>query len=346
MFSFLKRAITQLPQIRRDSILAVALAGCALGSCAPCDGIIGCSADPHFDVSGRMIEWPSGTPVAGVVVDIMHAGGSTRSETDSDGFFSARWEGSGGTDSVRLVVQPTAPYLPYESNPVAVRASSVAGDGTDLGRWVVNPFHAFVGEIRNRKTGSPVPNARISFEPNEVSSAETASITARTDAYGRFVFSTDAPGGRTTLGSLTIDGGRAGLFRTIENFPLPPRFRDEPLDLTGVLGLGPTFGYYVLFYLRGTDRQPIPAGTEVRFARTSGVRITPSTIVHYSQPWGAIALISTPAGAGNVTGDMTVFLPPPLAPEVIADVTLPTTQDDLPVCCITFEVGPSLGSAH
>jgi hypothetical protein len=288
-----------------------------------------------------MIDWKSGEPVAAVVIDVLHAEGTTRTETDPGGFFSARWPSALPTDSIRLRVQPPAPYLPYESTPRAVGSSSIAGDGTDLGRLVANPFHAYVGQVRERKTGKPVPRARVTFEPHDPYTAQGDVTTASTDSYGNFVLSLDAPGGRTTLGTLTIKASGAGLSRTISDFALAPRFIDEPLRHSGVLGVGPAFGYYVLLYLRGTDREPIPTGTEVRFVQTGGVPLSPSTMIDHSQPWGAVALIAVPERAGAVTGDLTVSLP--WGPEVIEGITLSTTQDDLPVCCITFEVGPRPG---
>ncbi len=329
-------SLSPLPQL-----LSIVALGLSLAACSPCDGIIGCSADPGFAVSGRMVDWRSGEPVAAVVIDVLHAEGSIRTETDAEGFFSVHWSSTLQTDSVRLRVHPPAPYLPYEGTPVAVRSSSVAGDGTDLGRWVANPFHAYVGQVRLRKNGTSVSNARVTFEPHDTFADAADVLVASTDWAGNFVLSASAPGGRTTIGRLTIEAPSAGLFRTIDPFALPPRFVDEPLRHSGVIGIGHTFGHYILLHHRG-GRRPIPANTEVHFVQTGGVPIIPSTIAQRTQPWGAIALIAEPQGVGNVVGNLTVFLPEPWGPEVVEGLTLPTTESDQPICCVTLQVGPRL----
>lgn len=306
---------------------------------------MGCETDPTVAVSGRMISWPEGTPVAGVTVQMARQGiasGTLASATsDGDGFFTLQASADDGATTVALQFTPPAPLAPFRIDSLTLQASTTRGEGYDLGRLAANPYSVVVGEVRDRRRGMQVvPYAVARFDPYGDTSQR---ITATADPYGRFVLigGTGVPDG--VRGRLYLASPDGQVSRTINDYYMPPRYRDEALDLSGFFGIGPVFRHYINFFLRtGARFLPPPEGTRVEFVRRSGVNISPSRLEARTTSWGAISFLAVPSAKGVVTGDLIVHLKPPLRPDTLRDFRLPTTEDDNPELYGSVGVGPSL----
>lgn len=290
-----------------------------------------------------MISWPEGAPVAGVGISLAAGGNGARGVATSDdqGFFTVEAPAASDRAWITLEVTPPPPLPPFRIDSLDVRSSTTRGEALDLGRIAANPYAVIVGEVRNRLQNMRVePYAQAQFDPDGDASRR---ITATADPYGRFVLigGTGVPDGvRGRLRLISADGRTS---RTISDFRVAPRYREEPLDLTGVFGIGPVFRHYINFFLRtGSRFLPPPTGTRVEFIRRAGVQIAPDRLEALTTSWGAIAFLAVPSQRGTVTGDLIVHLRPPLRPDTTRNFTLPTTEDDNPELYGSVGVGPSL----
>ena len=152
--------------IVKETVAGVRLPGvlglCALMAvaCDPCSGTMACGDSLDVSASGQLIEFRSGKGVGGVALVFRRTGGIEITDpertvtTDGDGWYSYRVGArEHGSVTLSITVRPPSPYPEYTVEDVALSSSSVKGEGRPLGRWVVNPFLAFVGEVRSRATG-------------------------------------------------------------------------------------------------------------------------------------------------------------------------------------------------
>jgi hypothetical protein len=146
-------------------------AAATLGGCDPCQNLAGCgSGAQHVSETMQVIEHATGRPVGGVRVTLVRTGGvplerdSVSGVTGRDGMVTLRVGAEeGGTATVAVRVDPPPPWPAYRIADVEVRTYQARGDGGILGRWVVDPYVEYVGEVLDTRTGSGLGGARVSF---------------------------------------------------------------------------------------------------------------------------------------------------------------------------------------
>ena len=166
------------------------------------------------------------------------------------------------------------------------------------------------------------------------------------DRFGRFFVNPEPMGLGEVLVDVTIRHPSLDRPRTTKGIRISTRHVDEPIDLTRIVGVGPSLHYVGEIYRRGSDPpQPPPAGTRVEFRRTGGIAIVPSRPIATTQPWGGFAWDVIPSTDGTVVGDLVVHLPEPLGVRVVRGIRMETFEDEPQRFLDSWRVGPSLNYA-
>ena len=140
---------------RTARYILVLLYGMLAAACDPCFGTVACDGSLDVSATGQVIEFRSGEGVAGVELVFRRTAGilpvepEVRVTTDGDGLYDYRTKAQGaGSITFSVTVRPPAPFPEYTIDGITMTTSSVRGEGQPLGRWLVNPYLAFVGEVR------------------------------------------------------------------------------------------------------------------------------------------------------------------------------------------------------
>ena len=140
---------------RSARCILVLLCGLLAAACDPCFGTAACGRSLDVSASGQVIEFRSGKGVAGVELIFRRTGGIRLDEpegpmtTDGDGLYSYRADAlDTGSVTFSVTVRPPSLFPEYTVDGITITASAVRGEGQPLGRWLVNPYLAFVGEVR------------------------------------------------------------------------------------------------------------------------------------------------------------------------------------------------------
>ncbi|WP_158621407.1 carboxypeptidase regulatory-like domain-containing protein [Corallococcus aberystwythensis] len=138
-------------------------------------------------LEGRVVEQPSGGPVAGARVDVSHSGGDTDpgvAVSDAEGHFLVRGLAPGSYDA-----KVTAPGF----SPAVRRNLTVTQGERFPVELKLSRTGAVEGQVRDRN-GAPVAAARVSGFNGWSDGADAKPLDARTDADGRYRFEGIATG--------------------------------------------------------------------------------------------------------------------------------------------------------
>ncbi|AHG91021.1 hypothetical protein J421_3484 [Gemmatirosa kalamazoonensis] len=332
---------------RASALLALLALVLSAVACDPCSGLASCNGDPTLALTGQFVVRGTGRPVSGVRVDVVPVAGATggSATTGSDGFWQLELPATATGDvTVDVQVTPPSPYPSYRVPAVHASASTRRGEGNVLGRWVVDPYVNYLAEIRSRFGGFGVYGATVHFMRTGGVAATPNSVDRITDEAGRFGFELAPNGG--TLGDVIGDlyvvkpGLTSGTW--IRGARIPVVYRDDPLAVQGVFPIGFFLTYVAEIYDRGTGR-PL-ANADIQFVRTSGIAISPSTVVRHTDASGRTLLDLTPSAEGEVVGDISFVRPGSTTPVVLRGVRL-TTYDSLETRLLRLGFGDRLAYA-
>ncbi len=327
------------------SALAV---GALVEGCGACDDPTGCTTAPSLSYTGQFVEHTSGRPVSGVRVQLIRTSGvalpgdTITSVTDRDGFYRLATEvPTGGRITGDVLVTPPAPHRAYRVSGVTFDTRTVRGDGGVLGRWVVDPYVQFIGEIVSRTARDYVRSTAIVFRRTGGALLDAASVTATTDENGRFELRPRLLSFGDVSGTITVAAG-PGLPRAVDiPVVLRPTYRDEPPTVAGSFVLGPSLRYVGEVFERVTNRRL--AGVQVSFERTGGGATSPARVTAVTDAAGRFPIVlDAPDGFADVIGDFTFRVPGLAEPYVSRGVRLPVFDTDEVRLLQTFGVGPSL----
>jgi hypothetical protein len=284
--------------------------------------------------SGRTIERATGRVVANVEVEFARTGGVTlrepvaRARSGSDGWFLLDVAADSGGEVVGdLTVRPPAPHAAYTVRGVRLRTTTTRGEGTELGRVVVDPFIAWVGELHARGIAGRgiVPGATVTFR--RIGGARIDPETQQWDAgdFGRFYFSPRLLDFGAVQGELTVSAPSLPKSYVVP-VTIEPEWRDRIADQVAVVNLGAALQYVGEVYRRGDLRRT--AGLRVEFRRTGGIPVEPEVYTSVTTDYGLFLIAPTPLAEGEVVGDLTIHVPEPEPPLVIRGVRLRTSEED------------------
>ncbi|MBT6373242.1 MAG: hypothetical protein HOJ74_00815 [Gemmatimonadales bacterium] len=331
-----------------------AMAAVVGAGCDPCQELTECFVDAHVSAEGSLVQSDSGEGVAGVSVDFIRIGGvglavdSVHVETDGSGRYVLRIEAEdAGNADFRAVVSPPG-REPYPIPSVVLPTSVVRGDALDLGRWVVDPFIGYIGELQDRRSQKTVSavrsqsNGSVVFKRTGGVAIDPDVVNTTIGLGGRFFIQASAAGAGTVTGRLRIKHPDYPQSRVIDGFSIRTRFEDTPIQVQGVLFMGLSMDYVGEIF-----RRSAPVGFDhtefrVRFERTGGVKGSRERYTVGVQSWGGFFLNITPESEGTMVGDITVLPPPPLKPELLGSVALVSHQDETHRWLGRWGVGPSL----
>ena len=321
------------------ALVVVSLVGLTASACDPCSGIVSCETTGHVQATGQLVERESGDPVEGVELIFTRSGGveletnRARVVTDGNGRFVYR-SAAMDTGTVQLDVEVLPPgWTPYRVDTVELATQSIRGDGADLGRWVVDPYFAFIGELRMRYEGGPPRlvdrvGARVIFRPTGGVETERDIFQTRSDAAGRFFIDPAVPGPGRIVGDLTVRHPDLAEAYTIEDLVIESDHVDRPIDLDAVLGVGPSLLYVGVMYIRSAGgRIPSSAGSAT-FRRTGGIRVSPDTFTSTTADWGGFSLDTQPLEEGVVIGELILRPEGDRSPDTIPEIRMETFNAD------------------
>jgi hypothetical protein len=193
--------------------------------------------------TGQVIEFRSGEGLTGVELIFRRTGGVQLIDpvesvtTGANGMYDYRARAQEpGSVTFSVTVRPPAPFPDYTVQDITIATSAVKGEGQPLGRWLANPYFAFVGEVHMLHTREAVLNGgSVEFVRRGGVDIVPDSILMLLDPYGRFFFNPDPLGVGDVIFDLTfrLHGyGPETVRRTIST-----RHVDDPIDLTEVLYL-------------------------------------------------------------------------------------------------------------
>lgn len=169
---------------------------------------------------------------------------------------------------------------------------------------------------------------------------ESDTLTTRSDSTGRFVLESRAREEGQVTGDLWVYPPSPIAPVRVPVRMATSRAPGEVLQL-GEVGIAyPYFGYEIkLFY--GANRQPA-VGVEARFRRTGGVAIDPDTFTVVSDRGGTLFLRPRASTYGDVTGDLTIYPPPPYKEIRFPNFTMKTFTTDRADSVVAVQLGTSL----
>ena len=162
-----------------------------------------------------------------------------RVTTNGDGLYSYRAEAlESGSVTFSVTVRPPSLFPEYTVDGITITASAVRGEGQPLGRWLVNPYLAFVGEVRMLDTQEVVgPGGQVTFVRRSGIGIVPDSIKTTLDPFGRLEVNPDPLGVGEVIADLTIRHPSLDGPRITSGIRVSTRHVDEPIDLTQVLYL-------------------------------------------------------------------------------------------------------------
>lgn len=319
--------------MRTAVLMVAALAGAALtASCDVCAGTPSCHNPPEVSVGGQFIERKSGATLAGVAVEFVRRRGAltdvdtVRAVSDREGFFQLRMGAlQDGNVVGDLRVTPPAPYKPYVATNVTLPTSRTRGDGSYLGRLVVNPYLVFVGDVYDRTTRAPVAGATVTLRRISGARLYTDEMTFTSGSDGRLAWiDPDVVEFGVLRAEFEISApGYPRAFRFQRDIPLS--FKDGEIAIMG-LPMGSGLTYLARTTRRGTG-EALP-GVSIEFRRTSGIAVQPDPLTLTPNADGYFVINLAPQGAGTVTGNLTITPPAPYPVET-RTLTLAASDDDI-----------------
>jgi hypothetical protein len=193
---------------------------------------------------------------------------------------------------------------PYTVTGQTLRASTRRGDGQVLGRWVTRPFISYIGELRDRRTNTPIAGATVTFvRRGGITVEPTAAtlLTQTTSGIGYFLLDFTPGDFAPLVGDLVVDrpGERPV---TLRNVSIMPGHEWGPPLATAAssfrIGLG--FEYFVTVYNRGAR---VNEAGWLTWQRTGGVPVSPERVQLPSGIGTVRNFTLTPAAPGVVVGD-------------------------------------------
>ena len=316
--------------------LAVSVTGLVLvpllSACDPCAGTASCHITPEASVGGQFIERKSGATVPGVMLEFVRKSGAqtdqdtARAITDRDGFFQLRLGAiENGNVTGDLRVTPPSPWPEFVVEGMAIPTTRTRGNGSNLGRVVVNPYVMLVGDVYDRKTGTPDRNPTVTLHRLSGAQLATDPTTLATDPDGRVTLIEPAV---AKFGVIHAEMGISapGYPRTYRvKRDIPVHFRDGNITIIG-LPMGFGLQQTGVVARRGNDAR-LP-GVLVEFKRTSGLAVNPTTLTLTARDDGFFVINLDAPDTGTVTGDLTITPPAPYPKEVLRGVVLVSMDDD------------------
>lgn len=336
---------------RRAATVLAWLALTGVTACDPCAGVSGCATAPHLSYSGRLIVHETRQPAPGATVTLHRTSGveleqnDPSATTDANGFYRLV-TGARGAGTVTADITISAPgYATYTVTGLTLRTSEVRGDGGDLGRWVVDPYIAFLGELTSRVTRAKLQGASVTFTRTGGVAIRPAVPSGVSDAGGRFFIGAHTSALGVVTGDLLVTAPSLRMPYRISGIPIAIQYRDEPVQFTAAFSVGPSLAYALELFYRGTESLTRVAGASVQVRRVGGVQTASDTVSATTLANGRFTVELAPLEEGEVVVDVLVRPPAPEVPYTIRGVRLRTFDGDSTRFAGVFGVGYQIAYA-
>lgn len=267
----------------------------AVSACDPCAGVASCRVDAQRVVAGNIVDAVTQEPRAGVTVRIDAL--ATRSND------AGRWElalpGASDTTVTIDVASPGQP--PYRVRDVALRATRVNGDGTQVGVWYNRPVVSYV--VGLRRAGVLISGANVRFT---VDSAAGGFVYEGVTQDGFVRLAGLSNSNDTIRGTLRIESAALGELeyprvRIVGEHRVQPDFIRGFFELEGIYRFGGN--------VQNRGNGVKTPGATVRWQRTSGLQTSPSTVTVTAGADGFFIFDVSILGVGATRGTLTITPP-------------------------------------
>ena len=193
-----------------------------------------------------------------------------------------------------------------------------------------------MGQMLDEVTGRPAGGVRVDLRRQSGVALEPNAATFTTSADGMFHFDTKAADGTEAIVTVTIAAPGYPSYEVSDVRLRATVKTGEATILTPWSTGRPTLPYVVELFKNGTDDERVK-NTLVEFRRTAG-----PLVMSGDSPVPVIQKMTSDAGwvyffreltadrAGDIVGDITVYLPPPNAPFVIRGASFPAVPQFRP----------------
>lgn len=321
------------------ALLLVAIAA-ALSGCHECLGTSSCRVRPHISLNGQFIEHRSGRVVGGTVLEFVRDSGvalvtdTVRAVSDGDGFFElfADAEATGKVRG-RLRVTPPAPFTPYTIDTLRLTTTRVRGDGTNAGRFVVDPYVLLIGHVRDRRSLAPLAHVTVTMRRVGGGRLDQDSMRFTADFGGQFSWEPAILDRQPIDVSFEIDVGHHRTYMVRRTIPISYRDGENAFI---VLPVGWGLAYGGVTERRGNgERLP---DVRVEFERLAGINTSPQRVTVAVDPRGGFVLPVNAESEGGLTARLRLLPPAPIPSESYV-VEMSTSDDDTPISLGTFRYG-------
>jgi len=310
--------------------------------------MIECSEPAHISIDGRLVNAQSGLGVPAGRISLVATGpghtiDSVTATSDADGIFQVSSDVLAGSTADLIVAAPGAD--PYRITNVPCPPSTVHGGACTLGSITSVPTFPLLAELHYRPDFVAIGDGlTVSFRRTGGAALRGPGIsngvyTATSNSGGRFPLFGDAAvavGTDPVIGDLTVVLPPPLGQTVVHDIAVTPSIEYHPATQLSVFGVGPSLGYYLLFFDAKT-KQPL-SGVSVRFAQTGGIQATVPTVEATSDVAGKAWIGMRPLAAGSMDGTLTIQAPGAAGPTSLS-VSLPTFDSDVGQLFESFLVG-------
>jgi hypothetical protein len=188
------------------------------------------------------------------------------------------------------------------------------------------PQILYEGILRDQRTGEPIPQIPIRFLRREGVALSQDTVSAMTDAAGRFRLEAPAEAIGVVTGDLYAKPSeRAGYVRTATLSLTTTRVRGD-LRFVETHLLPARISHVGEIWWRASG---LPAaGVRAEFRRTGGVQTVDGTSAHTSSENGRFIIAFTALTDGEIVGDLVLQPPPPFRTRTIEGMRLETRREE------------------
>jgi len=225
-----------------------------------------------------------------------------------------------------LTINIPAPFTPTVHKDVHIPATPNYHPGALIRSFGAGPSLAYHLEVDYRgKYNTHVAGAQVTFQRTGGIMIDPPSWTQTTADDGRAIFYVRPLESGTLIGDVTVvpPAPWKSYTRTGMQFPT---FDDDGAILYAILWVGPGLSYYVIIRNNGVPMK----GVEVDFQRTGGIEVSPASLSSVTNDSGMVFIAPEPASEGDLTADITVKPPAPLAGFVVRGLKLTAVDADIP----------------
>jgi hypothetical protein len=219
------------------------------------------------------------------------------------------------------------PVLRALRGAVPLLAVLVAACDPCFGTFACEPTQIlYEGMLRDQRTEEPLADTPIRFLRREGVALSADTLTAVTDAAGRFRLQASAAASGVVAGDLYVMPSEQAGYIHVRTLSLATTSVRGDVRYVEVLLVPPRISQ--VGELRWRASRTPATGVRIEFRRTGGVPTLEEVFEHTSNEHGRFIIVLTALTDGEVVGDLVLQPPPPFRTEVVRGLRLTTRREE------------------